>query len=289
MFTLSTDTSCDVMRNELDSLGIPWVPLTFTIDGKTYPDDFTSDEQYKDFYAKVRGGALPSTSQITAYVHEEYFEKLIEGGATDIVHLTLSSGLSATYQQACLAADAIRAKHPDVKINIVDSLGATQVHHMVLDDALKMRDEGLTGDEAAKLLGEQTKKIHVWIIVDNLKHLKRGGRVSGAAAAIGTLLNIKPMIVFDKEGHLKVMHKAKGFKKAMEYVLDYMDEWAPDCKEIYMAHADAMEKAEEMTALIKSKRPDCKVKVGWCGPVIGAHTGDGMLGIIMKSEKVRPQ
>ena len=289
MFTLSTDTSCDVMRDELDKLGIPWVPLTFTINGETFPDDFTRDEQYKDFYAKVRAGAMPTTSQITAFTHEEYFEKLVAGGAKDIVHLTLSGGLSATYQSACLGAKAVAERHPDVKINIVDTLCATQVHHMVLDDALELRNKGLGGSEAAKLLNEETKKIHVWIIVDDLKHLRRGGRVSGVAAAIGTLLNIKSMIVFDKEGKLKVMHKAKGFKKALDYVLEYMDEWAPNADTVYMAHADAVEKAEEMKALIKSKRPNCDVRYGWCGPVIGAHTGAGMLGIIFKSEKERPQ
>ncbi len=289
MFTLATDTSCDVMRDELDAAGIAWVPLTYTIDGETRPDDFTRDEQYKEFYAKVRGGAMPSTSQINTFVQEEFLEKLAANGATDIVYLTLSSGLSATYSSACQAADAVRERHPECKINVVDTLGATQVHRMVLDDATALRDKGLSGDEAAKILREETNKIHVWIIVDNLNHLKRGGRVSGAAAAIGTLLKIKPMIVFDKEGKLKVMHKAKGFRKAMEYVLDYMKEWSPNVKEVYLAQADAQESAREMSELICGEFKDCVVKTGWVGPVIGAHTGAGMLGIVFKSEKERPQ
>ncbi len=289
MFTLATDTSCDVLRNELDAAGIAWVPLTYTIDGETNPDDFTRDEQYKDFYAKVRGGAMPSTSQINTFVQEEFLEKLVSNGAIDIVYLTLSSGLSATYSSACQAAEAVCERHPECKINVVDTLGATQVHRMVLDDATALRDKGLTGDEAAKILREETNKIHVWIIVDNLNHLKRGGRVSGAAAAIGTLLKIKPMIVFDKEGKLKVMHKAKGFRKAMEYVLDYMKEWSPNVKEVYLAQADALDSATEMTELIHGAFKDCAVKTGWVGPVIGAHTGAGMLGIVFKSDKERPQ
>ncbi len=287
MFTLTTDTSCDVLRCDLDAAGIPWIPLTFTIDGETFPDNFTSDEQYKDFYRKVREGAMPTTSQITAFAHEEFFEKLVQEGATDIVHLTLSGGLSATYNSACMGAQAVTERHPDCKIQVVDSRGATQVHAMVLDRAEALRKQGLSGEEAAKILREEVTKIHVWIIVDDLHHLKRGGRVSGAAAAIGTLLKIKPMIAFDKEGKLQVARKAKGFRKAMEYVVEYIAEWAPDVKEVYMAHGDALDRAEEMTELL-TERFGCAVKTGWCGPVIGAHTGPGMLGIIVKCDKDRP-
>lgn len=287
MFTITTDTSCDVERKKLDEAGIPWIPITYIIDGVVYPDDYSEDEQFKAFYDKVRKGAMPTTSQITALAHEEFFEKLIEEGATDIVHLTLSGGLSATYNMACQAAKSVMERYPDCKINVVDSRGATQVHHMVLDDALKLREQGLSGEEAAKILRENTNKIHVWIIVDDLGHLKRGGRVSGVAAAIGTLLKIKPMIAFDKEGKLRVAHKAKGFKKALEYVVDYIKEWAPDVKEIYLANADADDKIAEASALLKETF-GCEIKGGWVGPVIGAHVGPGMIGIVFKSDKERP-
>lgn len=287
MFTLSTDTSCDVKKNELEAEGIAWVPLTFTINGETFPDDFTRDEQYKDFYAKVRGGAMPSTSQITAFTHEEFFEKLIEGGAEDIVHLTLSGGLSATYQSACLAAQAVVKRHPKCKINIVDSLGATQVHNFVLDKAKEYRDAGLSGDEATEKLNNLTKRVHVLFAVDDLKHLRRGGRVSAVAAAVGTLLNIKPVITFDKEGKLRVIHKARGFRKVMDYVIDNIREVAPNVKTVYIAQGDAAERADEATAMLKEAF-GCRVKVGWCGPVIGSHTGAGILGIIYESEQERP-
>ena len=287
MFTLTTDTSCDVPRNELDKAGIPWVPLTFTIDGQTYPDDFFFFEQFKAFYEKVRAGAMPTTSQITAFAHEEFFEKLIKEGATDIVHITLSGGLSATYSMACQAAKNLMKKYPACKIEIVDSRGATQVHHMVLDEAAALREQGLSGEQAAKILRDGTNKIHVLIVVDDLNHLRRGGRVSGVAAAIGSLLKIKPILTFDKEGQLKVVHKAKGFRKAMDYAVEYMSEWAPQAKTVYMAHADAMPLVCEATEIFENKF-GCTVKAGWCGPVIGAHTGAGMLGIIFKSDKERP-
>lgn len=287
MFLLTTDTSCDVKRNELDKAGIPWIPITYIIDGVTYPDDYTNDEQYKAFYAKVRTGVMPSTSQITAFAHEEFFEKLVTDGATDIVHLSLSGGLSATYSMACQAAKSVEEKHPGCKINVVDTRGATQVHAMVLDDAVKLREQGFSGEEAAAILREETTKIHVWLIMDDLYHLKRGGRVSGAAAAIGTLLKIKPLLVFNKAGELKLVHKAKGFRKALEYVGDDIVEWAPGVREIYLADADAGEKTREAAAFFKQKF-DCVVKTGWVGPVIGAHTGPGMVGVVYKSDKERP-
>lgn len=287
MFTLATDTSCDVFRSELDAAGIPWVPLTFTLNGETYPDDFTRDEQYKDFYAKVRAGAMPTTSQINTYVQEEFLEKLVSGGAADIVYLTLSSGLSSTYESACAAAKTVCERHPDCKINVVDTKGATQVSRMVLDDAVRLRDAGVSGDEAAKILNDTVNKIHVLFMVDDLHHLRRGGRVSGVVAALGSLLNIKPIITFDKEGKLRVIHKARGVRKVMEYVIGEIEKRSPNVKEVYIAQGDAEEAAEEMTAMLQEKF-GCVVKVGWCGPVIGAHTGAGILGMIFKSDTERP-
>lgn len=287
MFTLTTDTSCDELRGDLESRNISWVPLTFTIDGVTYPDDFRDDDRYRDFYAKVRGGAMPSTSQISAYEHEEFFRKVAEGGAKEIVHLTLSSGLSSTYQSARMGAHMVMEQFPDCKIHVVDSLGATQVHGYVLDRAEKLRDEGMPSDQASAILRELTKRVHVLFTVDSLTHLRRGGRISGAAAAIGTLLNIKPIFTFDCEGKLRVTHKAKGARRALEYCYNYIKEWAPNVKTVYIAQGDARDKAEEVAAQLRAQF-GCDVHIGWCGPVIGAHTGAGIIGLIFESEKVRP-
>lgn len=287
MFTLATDTSCDVFRSELDAAGIAWVPLTFTLDGVTYPDDFTTDEQYKAFFAKVRAGAMPTTSQINTFVQEEFLEKLVTNGADDIVYLTLSSGLSATYESACKAAEEVQKRHNGCKIHVVDTRGATQVHHMLLDDAMRLRDQGMSGEEAAAVLRTIPDKTHVLFMVDDLNHLRRGGRVSGVAAAIGTLLKIKPILTFDKAGRLHVVHKAKGHRKALEYVVDEIEKRSPDVQEVYIAQGDAPELAKEMTDMLQAKF-GCRVKVGWCGPVIGAHTGAGILGMIFKSQQDRP-
>lgn len=285
MFLLTTDTSCDIPRLELDRLQIPWTPLTFTVSGQTFADDFSSDKEYKTFYDKVRTGAMPITSQISAYIHEEFFCAQLGKGATEIVHLTLSGGLSSTYASAVAGAKNALEKHPTCKIFVIDTLSATQGHRALLEDAILLRDKGMNGQEAAAELEKQKERIHHWIVVDDLMHLKRGGRVSGPAAYIGSMLKIKPVLIINNEGKLAVVYKAKGTAKAMNYVLEMMHRYAQDIatQTVYLASADATDKAEEMAKLITAEF-GCKVVTGWIGPVIGAHTGAGTLGIVFKGE-----
>ena len=286
MFTLTTDSAVDVFRSKLDELGVFWVPLTFTIDGVTYEDDFSDDAKYKEFYDKVRAGALPVTSQINPFTHEEFWEKVIEKtGPTDIVHLTLSSGLSETYSSACKAAESFMEKHPDSRVYVVDSLAATQAEMPVFETALRLRDAGENAAAAAEALRAYSHRIQVYIIADDLFHLKRGGRVSTAAAVVGSMFKIKPLIVFDDAGKLQVYKKPLGWKKALKMVLDHIDEYCtdPSSKQFWIAHADALDKAEEARDAILAKYPGATVRIGWIGPVIGAHTGAGTIGILFES------
>lgn len=286
MFTLTTDSAVDVFRSDLDKLGVYWVPLTFTIDGVTYEDDFSDDGHYKDFYDKVRAGAMPVTSQINPFTHEEFWEKVIgKAGKNDIVHLTLSSGLSETYSSACRAAESFMAKHPDVKVYVVDSLAATQAEMPVFEAALRLRDQGETAAAAADALRAYAHRPQVYIIADDLFHLCRGGRVSAAAAVVGSMFKIKPLIVFDDAGKLQVYKKPLGWKKALKMVLDHIDEYCPQpsAKKFWIAHADALDKAEEAKAAIERAYPGAVVQIGWIGPVIGAHTGPGTIGILFEA------
>ncbi len=286
MFTLTTDSAVDVFRSELDRLGVYWVPLTYTIDGNIYADDFSDDARYKEFYDEIRKGALPVTSQINPYEHEEFWEKVIEkAGHRDIVHLTLSSGLSKTYASACNAAASFMEKHPDCRVYVVDSLGATQAEMPVFEMALRLRDAGESAAAAAEALRAYSHRIQVYIIADDLFHLKRGGRVSAAAAVVGSLLKIKPVIVFDDAGRLQVYKKPAGWKKALRVVLDHIAEYCPqpETKKFWIAHADALDKAEEAKAAILQAYPGATVQIGWIGPVIGAHTGAGTIGVLFEA------
>ena len=145
-------------------------------------------------------------------------------------------------------------------------------------------DKIMSAEEAAHRLHTEATRLHAWIVVDDLNHLKRGGRVSGAAAAIGSLLKIKPVLDIDKNGGLKVLHKAMGMSKALRYVLDMIEKYCNDTSKFFVCTADGWDTCNAMVDLIKEKYPEATVETGWLGPVIGAHVGPGMIGIIFKGE-----
>lgn len=285
-FLLSADTSGDIKKNEMTARGIEYKPLVYTIDGVEYPDNFTDDKQYKAFYDEIRAGKLPTTSQINIQEHEEFFESLIEKTQDDILYVTLSSGLSASCESAKHAAETVMQK-TGRKIYVVDSLGATISQRIVVDEAEKLRDAGVGAKEAAEQLAEFVKHVHTWFMPTDLMHLKRGGRVSGPAAYIATALNIKPIILIDKIGSLPVMKKVHGVPKGISYMINLFKETsAKEPHKFYIASADS-DYAEDMLAKAKAVRPDCEGEIGWIGPVIGAHTGCGAVGISFVSDTIR--
>lgn len=287
-FILSTDTSCDINRDELKARGIEYRPLVYTIDEVPYFDEFTKDEDYKGFYDQIRAGKMPTTSQITVMEHEEFFESLLNKYEGDILHLTLSSGLSSTYESACKAAENINEKYGK-RVYVVDSLGATVVARAVVDEAERLRDAGVGAEEATAKLYDYTRHVQVWFMPTDLMHLRRGGRVSGASAVIGTALNIKPILTINKNGGLSVVAKKIGVGKGMAYMVDKFKQYNAECTssaKVYIPSADS-EYAEEMKAKLKAVRPDCDFEIGWVGPVIGAHTGVGMVGVVFVSDQER--
>lgn len=285
MFTFTTDSAVDVFVGELKEKGIPCVPLTYTVNGEVFEDIAENDESFKQFYADIKKGALPVTSQINPFTHEEFWESVYGEHKQDIVHLCLSGGLSETYRSACKAADEFNAKHDDAKVYVVDSLGATQAEAPVYEKAIEFRDAGMGAAEAAEKLREYAKSIQVYIIADDLFHLKRGGRVSAAAAVVGSLFNIKPIIVFNEQGQLCVYKKPAGWKKALKTVLEHIEKYAVNKGgKIWIAHADALDKAEVAKAAIEEKF-GMNAKIGWIGRVVGAHTGLGTIGLVFEAEK----
>ena len=287
-FILSTDSSCDVFSSELKNRGIACRPLVYTVDDVAHLDECDSDAEYKAFYDLVRGGKLPTTSQINVAEHEEFFESVLNGNDSDLVHLTLSSGLSSTYESAVMAADAVNERYGKKRVYVVDSLGATVVQRIVLDEAERIRDEGVDAATAAVQIEELTHRVQVWFMPTDLMHLKRGGRVSGPSAVIGTALNIKPILIINKNGGLSVVAKKIGMSKGMDYMLDNFKKYNDELtKTVYIPNADNDEWAQKMQAKLKAIRPDCDVRIGWVGPVIGAHTGAGMFGVAFLCGKVR--
>ena len=284
MFTFTTDSAVDVFVKDLAAANVKCISLTYTVNGNTFRDFADDDSSYRQFYDDLKNGAMPVTSQINPYEHEEFWEKVYAEEKQDIVHLTLSGGLSKTYASACIAAEAFNSRHSDAKVYVVDSLGATQAEAPLYEKAIKLRDEGVDAAVAADELRNYAHRIQVYIIADDLFHLKRGGRVSAAAAVVGSMFNIKPVIVFDDEGRLCVYKKPVGWKKAVRTVLDHIEEYCPDPagKKIWVAHADAIDKANEVADAIRA-RFGSEVQIGWIGRVIGAHTGVGTVGILFEA------
>lgn len=288
-FTLSTDTSCDIFRNELKAAGVEYRPLVYTIDDVPYFDEFTADADYKAFYDLIRAGKMPTTSQINIAEHEEFFNMLCDKYDGEIVHITLSSGLSSTYESACAAAKTVNARYGCDRIYVVDSLGATITVRHVVEEAIRLRDAGVCAADAAKRLAGFTAHLHTWFMPTDLMHLRRGGRVSGASAVLGTALNIKPILTINDVGGLSVVQKVIGVGKGIKLMASKVAKNAASAShKIYVASADS-NFAQELLDAVKAARPDCEAEIGWIGPVIGAHTGCGAAGVAFVSDKPRTE
>ncbi len=285
-FILATDTSCDIFRSELRERNIEYKPLIYTIDGNENFDEFSSDAEYKAFYDEIRAGKMPTTSQINIAEHEDFFTELLNKYEGDLIHITLSSGLSSTYASACTAAETVMRK-TGRKIYVVDSLQATIGQRQVVDEAQRLRDGGVDAETAAAKLKDFVAHLHTWFMPYDLMHLKRGGRVSGPAAYIGTALNIKPILFINKVGGLSVVKKKIGVDKCLaDMTASFVRDAVPEARTVYIASADS-DHAEALKQRIEHARPDCKVVIGWIGPVIGAHTGCGAVGLSFLSPILR--
>lgn len=285
MFTLTTDSSCDILKSQLKELDIPYIPLIFIIDGVAHEDHFDSDQEYIDFYRQLKEGAMPTTSQISEFSFEEFFEKtLAERPNKDIIHLCLSSGVSGTYNNALNAAAAVMKNHDGVKVYIVDTLAAAQGLRLVLDRGVELRNAGMPAAEAFEKLKDVSNNLHHWVILENLMHLKRGGRISAVKAAIGTMIKLKPIMVANHEGNLLVYKKVIGSAKAVSALAEGLRQYSANQTnpKVYIANTDNDALVEKMREAILKEFPEAEIVVGWIGPVIGSHLGNNCIAIMFE-------
>lgn len=294
-FTLSTDSTCDLYADFVKQHDIKFVSLTYTMeapDGTITEglDNFTEYSQYKDFYAKLRSKSFSRTSMLNYQSHFAHFTRLAQEGAKDVVHFTISSGLSPTVDVANQAAADVRKSFPEFRVYAIDSLSATIGQGALVKEALRMRDEGRTAEETADYVNSLRLKIQYAIIVNDLNYLKRGGRVSAITAIAGSVLGIKPILSFNNAGKLVVVDKARGMRRAFDYVLAKLDKFPPvkEHEIIRIVHTDAEEDALMLADMIEKKtgyRPDVTIM----GPVIGSHVGPGAVGVLWKSAEDRDE
>jgi DegV family protein with EDD domain len=234
----------------------------------------------KAFYDGQRGGDLTKTSQITPFQYEEYFEPYLKEGFS-ILYLALSSGLSSTFSAACLASETLKEKYPELDVIPVDSKAATGGMGILIEQALKNREQGVSLEENAKALKAYVTKIKHWFLVQDLNYLKRGGRVSSTTAFVGSMLNIKPILKIDENGKLTTIAKKRGNKMAVQALFElfkeHYDEQITDT--IYLCDADCKELSTLLAEELHKTFPNLEIKQTTLCPIIGAHTGPGMLAI----------
>lgn len=292
-FTLSSDSTCDLYHDFIVENDIKHVSLTFTVEGKDGSmqdrlDNFTSYSQYVDFYNELRGGAFSRTSMLNYEAHYNHFLKLAQEGAEDVVHFTISSGLSPTKDVAAKAAEEIKKSYPKFNVYVVDPLTATVGQGALVRIALRSRNEGKTAREAYDLCNSLRLHIQHYIVANDLTYLKKGGRVSATAALFGTMLNIKPILSFDKEGKLFPLAKVRGNKKAISFIKEKLLADCPDrdYDYVFIVHTDNEEPANELAEFVRSEF-GIEPFVSIMGPVIGSHVGPGAFALGYLSKKLR--
>ena len=291
LFEVSSDSTCDLKKEYREKRNIWFVPLTFTLekDGEIEEgyDNFTKEEEYVAFYEKVSAGYFPRTAKLNYEAHIEHFTKMAEAGVKDVLHFMISSGLADTINITRQAAADVKAKYPDFNVYAVDPLTATVGQGMLASLAADCRDKGMTAADAYEYIMEIRQRIQHCIIPNDLFYLKKGGRVSGASAAVGTMLNIKPMLTFDAEGKLKTLEKCKGMKKAFARVVELMGKAPFDEHSIaVVVHTNNQKGAEELATLIEANT-GVKPQITIMGPVIGSHVGPGSVSCGWISVKTR--
>ncbi|MBR6703018.1 MAG: DegV family protein [Clostridia bacterium] len=293
LFAVSSDSTCDLKKAYVKERDIWFVPLTFTMekDGnieESY-DNFSTDEEYYEFYKKVRAGAFPRTAKLNYEAHIQHFTSLAKSGVKEVIHFMISSGLANTVDITRQAGEDMKKEYPDFTVYALDPLTATVGQGLLVSLACDCRDKGMTAKETYDYLMEVRNNIQHCIIPDNLFYLQKGGRVSAVSAVFGTMLSIKPMIVFDEDGKLKVVEKCRGMKKAFSRVLEHI-ELAPfsEDKKVIVVHTDNEKGASELAKLIEDKT-GVKPQITVMGPVIGSHVGPNSVSCCWLSTKTRKE
>ena len=278
-FCIMTDSSCDLTAELADELRLRVVPLRIHMGKETYRNYLDGREiDFQDFYARVRGGEMPTTSAASVWDFETEMRPLLAEGQ-DILCLCFSSAMSTTYQSAVIAAEHLREEYPERRVEVVDSLSASGGHGLFVYLCAKERDAGKSFEEVLAFAKEMIPYMCHWFTVDDLYHLKRGGRISAATAIFGSMLSIKPVMHVDDAGKLVNMEKARGRKAAIAALVEHMAATARDTVNdpVFITHGDCLDDAESLAEEVRRRFGTKQIFISYVGPVIGSHTGCGVL------------
>jgi DegV family protein with EDD domain len=279
------DSCSDLPREYIEKNNIPSIGLTVNFKGQQIVDDFGKTISYKEFYNAVKEGEMPTTSQINSYTYKDVFERYIKEGKS-IIYLGFSSQLSGSLNSSYIARNELLEEYTDADITIIDTKSASLGEGLIAYYACEMLKKGCTKDEIVNWVEENIPKVNHWFTVDDLNHLKRGGRISSTGAMIGTMLSIKPILTIDGEGKLVPAAKVKGRKKAIMSLVDEFRQKSvnPEEQVIFISHGECLKDALAIKDMITSEFNVKDVIINSIGPVIGAHTGPGTLALFFIGE-----
>lgn len=291
-FTLSCCSPVDLPYAYMKSRDIPVLFYTYEVDDKIYEDDMGRDPAaLPRFYQMLREGKLPQTSQVNVAGYTDFFESLLQKGG-DVLHIAFTSGQSGSVNNAYLAAEELRDRYPGQRLTVIDSLCSSSGYGLLVDYAADLRDEGKSMDEVAQWVLDNRNRVHHQFFSTDMTQFRRTGRVSGATAAVATVLNICPIMRLDDRGAIKAYSKVRGRKKAVEVTVDTMEQCARNGRDYdgkcFLCHSQCPEDAHALIAAVEERFPKLKGRVRLCdiGTVIGSHAGSGTVAVFfMGSER----
>lgn len=283
-FVLTCCSTADLPAEYFEAHQIPWLAFHFTLDGQDYEDDLGKSVSFNQFYERIAHGAEPVTSQVNISQYEGCWEPFLQEGK-DILHLTLSTGLSGTFNSACIARDQLLEKYPERQIFVIDSLGASSGYGLLVDTACSLRDAGASITEAADWITQHRLRLHHWFFSTDLTSYLRGGRISKTAYAFGTMLGICPLLNMDHLGRLIPRDKYRGKKHVIQEIVKRMEQHADGgldySGKCFISNSACYVDARAVADLIEArfKKLDGKVMINSVGTTIGSHTGPGTVAL----------
>ncbi|CAG7840951.1 DegV domain-containing protein [Clostridium haemolyticum] len=279
-YKILTDSCCDLPIDYLINNNVNYVSLTYRLDDKEYYDDFGKSVKYTEFYNYMRKGNIPKTSQVNPQSFYNAFKDILDK-KEDILYICVSSGLSGTYNSANIAKNMILDEYKDSKIEIIDGLTASLGQGLMVMKAVEMKNQGMNLEQVAENLENIRYKLNTYITVDDLNHLKKGGRISSTAALFGAVLHIKPILTLNDEGKVISILKVKGKKNLIRKLTEIVCEKIinPEQEEICICHADSKIEAEKLKESILKKIQVKNVIINDIGPVVGTYGGPGALAV----------
>lgn len=280
-YIIITDSCADLDPVMISKLKVEVIPMNFILDGKSYanwPDG--RELSFIDFYKQLREGGMSSTSQLNTAELTDFFRGYLEN-EIDLLYIGLSSGLSGSVVSAAAAADELMAEYPESKVRVIDSLSASLGEGLMVFYASQLKKQGKTIDETTEWIEKHRLNFAHWFTVDDLNFLRRGGRLSGTVALLGTMLGIKPILHVDDEGHLINVFKARGRKNSLDMLVDRIEKTAvdPNDQTIFISHGDCLKDAEYTADEIKRRLKAKEIYINYIGPIIGSHSGPGTVAV----------